>query len=528
MGDRLDIGHLRTRIRGVDAARTQQLASQVQALGGRELPRALEGCSASALARAGLPATAVVAVKWLALHLRVSDGVQPMALAAGWAAALEDGLVRQLTGLAPGDDDEQAPAVWFADAWAAERRHLERRARGAPDAWWTASLLMDDDADDPDDPLAILQRWLRHSPGRAVVEMAALVRAEPRSAQLLEPAQATRLAHTLLAALADNAPGGAARQGRERPAIASDAGAPTAWPAPQHHELRRLRAALLAHRDRLRTFAMAASCEPWLAALLLAAHPSASRLGASILLALVRDTQASSAAGTDRPAAASAAPGMAEPPPSARAAGASAGAPTDATANPPTADVTPRSEHRVHAGGLLLLLRPLARLALLEGCAAPGRALGDVALLALQRVFAPLKPGARMAALERERPLLAVFAPECDWSTRITDAPISDPQTAAGLLERLAAAIPAGIAFAPGASREIFGMQSAAYPIATEHRLAALLLRPGLLRVIAWEAEIEWPLAAIDLALRRTGWDQDPGWVPWIGRTIRLRFGAGR
>jgi hypothetical protein len=289
-----------------------------------------------------------------------------------------------------------------------------------------------------------------------------------------------------------------------------------------------LRAALLAHRDRLRTFAMAASCEPWLAALLLAAHPSASRLGASILLALVRDTQASSAAGTDRPAAASAAPGMAEPPPSARAAGASAGAPTDATANPPTADVTPRSEHRVHAGGLLLLLRPLARLALLEGCAAPGRALGDVALLALQRVFAPLKPGARMAALERERPLLAVFAPECDWSTRITDAPISDPQTAAGLLERLAAAIPAGIAFAPGASREIFGMQSAAYPIATEHRLAALLLRPGLLRVIAWEAEIEWPLAAIDLALRRTGWDQDPGWVPWIGRTIRLRFGAGR
>jgi hypothetical protein len=52
-----------------------------------------------------------------------------------------------------------------------------------------------------------------------------------------------------------------------------------------------------------------------------------------------------------------------------------------------------------------------------------------------------------------------------------------------------------------------------------------LLLRPGVLRVTAWDAELVWPLAGIDLALRRAGWDQDPGWLPWIGRRLRFRFG---
>lgn len=551
MGDRLDIGHLHARIRGADAARAQQLASRVLALGGRELPRALEGSAAHALARAGLPAEAVVAVRRLELHLRVGENVQATELAAGWAAAVEAALVRLLRGRAPGDDDAQAAAVWFADAWAAERRHLERRATGAPDAWWTASLLMDDDADaagdgdDGDDPMAILYRWLRRSPARAVIEMAAAVRAEPRLARLLEPAQAQQLAHLLIARVSDRGAhdSAGATDIDARPAAQADSPAPAA-----DRPLDDLRACLCTHRERLAAWAAAPRCEPWLAALLLAEHPSASHVGAARLLDLLhavrdaptadaRTTPAATATPRARtspdvsatvadspPAHAHAAPARA--PTAATDTAATDTATTDAAAQP--SDAAVRSEHRVHAGGLLLLLRPLAHLALLEGCAAPGRALGDVALLALQRVFAPLAPGARMAALERERPLLAVFAPECDWRARIADTPMSDPQTAADLLERLAAAIPPGIAFAPGASREIFGMQSAAYPTATEHRLAALLLRPGLLRVNGWEAEIEWPLAAIDLALRRTGWDQDPGWVPWIGRTIRLRFGAGR
>lgn len=547
MGDRLDIGHLHARIRGADAARAQQLASRVLALGGRELPRALAGSAAHALACAGLPAEAVVAVRRLELHLRVGENVQATELAAGWAAAVEAALVRLLRGRAPGDGDVHAAAIWFADAWAVERRHLERRATGAPDAWWTASLLMDDPADaaggggDGDDPLAILYRWLRRSPARAVIEMAAAVRAEPHLARLLEPAQAQQLAHLLVARVSDRRAhddaGATEISARLEAAFASAAQGD--FPAPAaDRPLDDLRACLCTHRERLAAWAAAPRCEPWLAALLLAEHPSASRVGAARLLDLLHAVRDAPTADAGTTPAATATPRARTSPDAsvtvadstpARAHAATARAPTAATdtAAHPT-DAAVHAEHRVHAGGLLLLLRPLAYLGLLEGCAAPGRALGDVALLALQRVFAPLAPGARMAALERERPLLAVFAPECDWRARIADTPMGDPQIAADLLERLAAAIPAEIAFAPGAGREIFGMQSAAYPTATEHRLAALLLRPGLLRVNGWEAEIEWPLAAIDLALRRTGWDQDPGWVPWIGRTIRLRFGAGR
>ena len=45
------------------------------------------------------------------------------------------------------------------------------------------------------------------------------------------------------------------------------------------------------------------------------------------------------------------------------------------------------------------------------------------------------------------------------------------------------------------------------------------------LPLTAWDAVLAWPLDSIDLALRRAGWDQDPGWLPWLGRRLRWRFG---
>lgn len=522
MGDRFDIDHLRICIRSGKAACAQRFAARMGALGASELPRALEGRAARALARAGLPADAVVAVRRLELHLRADDGVRAAELATGWAAAVEAALARLLAGLASGGDDDRAPAVWFADLWAAERRHLERRAAGAPDAWWAGRLLMDGDAPDSIAPSAILHRWLHRAPGRAVVEMAAAVRTEPRLARLLEPARAMRLARVLIGRVAgrrEAAGAGPASGARQGAATATAAGSPPAALAGAY--LDTLRACLRAHRERLAAFAAAAPCEPWLVALLLAAHPSASRIGAAGLQALIRDAAdapagaAGSGPATTATAATTAAP---EPAPARRPAGGTAASPAAVAAD---------GGHRVHAGGLLLLLRPLARLPLFERCTDPGRAAGELALLALQRVLAPLAPAARRAAFERERPLLAVFAPEYDWRTDIADAPVRDPEIAAELLDRLAGAIPPAIGFAPGALREIFGMRTPAYASAAEHRLACLLLRPGVLRVCPWEAGIEWPLAAVDLALRRAGWDQDPGWVPWIGRAVRLRYGAG-
>ena len=93
------------------------------------------------------------------------------------------------------------------------------------------------------------------------------------------------------------------------------------------------------------------------------------------------------------------------------------------------------------------------------------------------------------------------------------------------LLDALIAAIPADIAFAPSAQRRIFGSAQPAFASAAARRLACLVLRPGVLTVSAWDAELAWPLASVDLALRRAGWDQDPGWLPWLGRSLRWRFG---
>ena len=543
MGDRLEIGQLRTRIRCEHAADAQQLAARVHALGARELPQALQDCAARALAQAGLPATAVVAVRRLALHLRVGAGVQALELAAGWAASLEAALARLLSGLAPGDE-AQATVVWFAERWTAERRHLERRAAGEPDAWWADELLPGTRASsagglEAAEPLSILQRWLERDPGRAVLEMAALARSAPRLAALVEASQAMALARRLIEGFAAapvrswvqaprHAPPAAAASA-DRSAASTD-GAGTDRAPRGDVDIDGLLAGLDDVRAGLSTFATPDQRAPWLAALLLAAHPSASCLGAARLFARVRAAADASAAEARSPVRTTAA----QPTPRAVTADAPAPAATataarDTSASPSRQSSQSTLSSRVHAAGLLLFLRPLARLALLERCANPGRAAGVLALSALQRVFAPLAAGARMAALERERPLLAVFAPECDWHARIAETPVSatEARAAAEQLDALVEAIPAGLSFAPGASREIFGMPSPPCASAAEHRLAGLLLRPGMLHVRAWEAEIEWPLASIDLALRRAGWDQDPGWVPRIGRTIRLRYGDG-
>ncbi len=242
---------------------------------------------------------------------------------------------------------------------------------------------------------------------------------------------------------------------------------------------------------------------PWLAALLLAEAPSATGLPAAHLARALAEAGAAGQSRADPP----------EP------------GPTPPAASPDDSETAKLAPHPVNAGGLLLLLRPLLRLDLLPAPEQLGTDLGDLALAALRRVLAPLPPGERAVAEERERPLLAVFAPECDWRERIALIPIRDPATANARLDALVAAIPADIAAAPGALRQVFGLQPASFGTQADTRLARLLLRPGALRATPWEAELSWPLAAIDLALRRAGWDQDPGWLPWLGRTIRFRFG---
>lgn len=515
MNDVVDIGQLSTRIRSADAEHAQALAGQVRQLADRHLARAMEGTGSRALARARLPAGAVVAVQRLDLQLRVAADVPVHELAAGWAAAFEAGLARLLATIPPGDVDDDAPAVWFADPWAAEQRHLERRLAGMADAWWAPDLAGDDDTSAtstalaPLDAFSILQRWLRRDPARTVSTLAGMARADARASTLLNPGEAASFTRLLLQQLA-----------------APDATSPQAvWPASaaQHSGLEpspatvdTLPAHLLAafarlgrHHQRLVTHAGSSkTVAPWLVALLLAEAPSLSKLPAATLAGLLERVP------TARPDPAPVAPSAA---PTA-AAGQSTTGPAEALPNA-------TAQHAVNAGGLLLLLRPLVRLGLLPAAEHLGTALGDLALCALRRAFAPLPPGERAVAEERERPLLSVFAPECDWRAPIALIPLHDPAAAHALLDALVAAIPADIAAAPGALRQVFGPLPPAFPTQADTHLARLLLRPGLLGVTPWDAELSWPLASIDLALRRAGWDQDPGWLPWLGRSVRLRFG---
>lgn len=183
----LDIGRLSTRIRSSEPERAQALAGQLRQVAGPGLTRALDGAGERALARAGLPAEAMVAVRRLDLALRVSAAVDERQLAEGWAAAFEAALAGLLARTPAGDDDD-ASVVWFADAWAAEGRHLQRRAAGLPDAWWAQDLADAGShlaaADTPDglEALTILLRWLARDPPRAVTTIAALARSDARIA----------------------------------------------------------------------------------------------------------------------------------------------------------------------------------------------------------------------------------------------------------------------------------------------------------------------------------------------------------
>ena len=203
----LHIDRLDTRIRGADAV----LAGQVRKAIDGPLPHDLDGVADRALARAGLPATAVAAVRRLAMRLRVGAGVDAASLARGWAQACETALAGTLSQatLAGESDEEEADLVWFPDAWAAELRHLERLSVGLPTAWWAPQLAAGTAAGGPaggaaDDltPMRILGRWLAEDPARAVATMTALAGSGAPVATLLDAAEALALTRVLVARIA--------------------------------------------------------------------------------------------------------------------------------------------------------------------------------------------------------------------------------------------------------------------------------------------------------------------------------------
>lgn len=509
----LRIARLHTHLqRPADRAEDGLEISWLQELGQRSLPAALAGVAERALSRAGLPPEAVVAVRRLNLRLKLADGASDAALLQAWSQALEQALVLALSrarqasagpdwGTDPlesstlsNDTETSEQVVVFADAWAAEAAHLGGLLRTGRPAWWAERLL--DGRGEPLDlaPAAILRRWLEGQPARAVAAMAQLANLPPRAqgvSALLTQAAALELANGLAERLS------------QRPA------AELAVPAVGSP----LRALLEAELERLRlhpqlgatTSAAPAPSRPWRLALLLQAQPSLALLSPPTLLAVV------DALGPLNGPPADPAPQHSSPAPSAEE-------PTDPFA---------LNCAWIHAGGLLLLLNRPELFSGEPGDQPEPAPAGDLALLALQRLLAPLAIGERAAALQRQRPLLTLLAPDRPWPERLDQAVVLDPAAAERQLAALIAAIPEAIGFAPGALRQVYGPRHGATPPLPDresHKLAALLWRPGLLEWDDWQISLSWPLASVDGALRRGGWDLDPGWQPALRRVVRFHY----
>lgn len=59
----------------------------------------------------------------------------------------------------------------------------------------------------------------------------------------------------------------------------------------------------------------------------------------------------------------------------------------------------------------------------------------------------------------------------------------------------------------------------------TEHRLAPdIFVQPGTIVVSRTHVDVILGLEQIDLAARSAGLDQDPGWVPDLGRVVLFHF----
>lgn len=565
MATSLRISRLSTRLQLPSPEADASWSDQLQRLAQRSLPDALAGVAERALARAGLPPDAVVAVRRLELRLILAEGADDGALLQAWAQALEQALLRAIAAVQPATGSQEG-AVVFADAWAAELAHLGQVLTNGKPAWW-AERLLDGRGERLDlAPAAILRRWLERQPARAVALLA-------RLAEL--PAAVLSLVELLPEPEAGQISQSMAERMSQRP------GGPFALPEPGTP----LRALLATSLVRLRAHpqlgsgasASATGLAPWRLAVLLHQQPSLALLTPPTLRELAERLEVQQGpAGLDLPADskqqpqedcraaadgsegqgdASAAPSADEEPgtPDDSASvdlrlpvppGSSAGDseqsaeiaraetfPSLTTSSPapsavrltadapdasPAANDQPRYSAWIHAGGLLLLLnRPEA----------PD--LGDLALLALQRLLAPLGPGERAAALQRERPLLVLLAPDRTWPDLLQEATLQNPAEAERQLEALIHAIPESIRFAPGALRQVYGpRQGAAPPLPDRdgHQLAALLWRPGLLEWDGWEISLRWPLASVDGALRRQGWDLDPGWQPVLRRVVRFHY----
>ncbi len=295
----LDIDRWSTRLRRVEPAFAQSLAARMRQLVDRRLAGALAAATRRALAQAGLPPAAAVALRRLELALQLSGAVDERQLSEAWAATFADALAARLASTPAGDAaDGDQELVWFADHWDAEYRHLERLASGDGEAWWADELAAGEDLNEELTASAILHRWLSADGARALASLASLATKMPGVVELLEARQAREVTARLISRLTS-----AALAGSATPATDADPSTVEAQRderlidgalrvlLSRHASLRQLVAdAMTANDDGRRQCAT-----PWLLAALLCESPALSRLPAT---AIARGVQRVLQAGT--------------------------------------------------------------------------------------------------------------------------------------------------------------------------------------------------------------------------------------
>src|SRR5262249_51605130 len=142
----------------------------------------------------------------------------------------------------------------------------------------------------------------------------------------------------------------------------------------------------------------------------------------------------------------------------------------------------------------------------------------------------PLPPADRRAALHRERLLLSVFAGIRDPKVEVAALPISpaEIELASNAIAEVEAKVSPEIAPCPKVQEMFYGahLERARRDVALS-ALARLVLRPARLDVSPPHADLYFRASTLDLAIRRAGWDIDPGWVPFLGRVIRFHYEDG-
>ncbi len=549
----IHIGALRCRYHlKLEPVAARAFAQQVERGCIGTMGEALEALAPSIYIALGLSPQARIALRRLNVRIRLKgDAYSARRLATAWAQAIAEAIERSLR-LAPNDGGTEQAAV-FRDQTALEEAYLAARLRGSPREWWWAALLAE--AGRLPSSADILRNWLDSDPLRVSNALVSMAHQHPGGlATALPEPDARMLADTLRAVTVARAaeigsvpmdhpdPGAVAHVVRTAPAQLRTA---LAQAPPELRRLILTTYVIVAHPSRIALLPAQDANWPALWSGLESLFHAGSHTSVERAPMLWEHSPAAASmepanpAGGERPTLFEASVDM-EPSTGwiDAVAGGYRGSDSPPAAREPTSgDVeavqagatTGVSRHAIGCGGLLFMVRRVAQHALVRRNAggALEERLAAFALEVLQRVLEPLPEPDCKVRLEQEWPLLRVFCGAIGEGDPLALAiPQQTRDEASAALDEIVANLPVGLSAVPGGFLGLYGRREEEIAASGANRaLARLVVRPGMLVLERTRAMLYLPQHCVDIALRREGWDIDPGWVPHLGRVIRFQYG---